>query len=303
MTRPARQIRPARATYSGGATDPARWAAWTPREGDILVCTPPKCGTTWTQTMLMMLVNGGPDLPDTVGALSPWIDANIGLPFEEVSAALDRQPGRRVVKTHTPADGFPLFEGVTVISVFRHPLDLFFSLRKHVANTVSVPEVDLPFLDPVPDNLRFFLTQEADRADWGRETLAKVALHYRMTACEDHGPGLHVAHYADMLRDGRAAVARLAGAIGIDDDALIDTVAKATSFGAMKARAASYAPIAGIGYWRSDAGFFDSASSRKWEGKLTGADLAAYSERLADLLPDAAARSWLENGEGPAQGA
>ena len=44
------------------------------------------------------------------------------------------QKGRRVVKTHAPADGFPIWEGVTVVAVYRHPLDVFFSLRKHVDN-------------------------------------------------------------------------------------------------------------------------------------------------------------------------
>jgi hypothetical protein len=94
-------------------------------------------------------------------------------------------------------------------------------------------------------------------------------------------------------------VERLANAAEIDANAaLLDAVTEATAFGAMKAKAADYAPVAGTGYWKSDAGFFDSASSNKWEGKLTEQEIELYRARLADLVPEAWARRWLENGDG-----
>ena len=130
MNAPAEILKPANETYRGVITNPERWRTWQPRKGDILVCTPPKCGTTWTQTMTAMLLNGGPDLSGPVSVISPWVDVDFGEP-QDVAAALAQQNGRRVVKTHTPADGFPVWDGVTVIAVYRHPLDVLFSLRKH----------------------------------------------------------------------------------------------------------------------------------------------------------------------------
>ena len=126
MNSPAKVISPAERIYSGGPIRPERWATWVPNKGDILVCTPPKCGTTWTQTMLAMLVHGGAELPGKLPEFSPWVDADLGVPANEVAEALTAQKGRRVVKTHTPADGLPIWEGVTVIAVYRHPLDVFF---------------------------------------------------------------------------------------------------------------------------------------------------------------------------------
>lgn len=298
MTNQARMLKPAVHNYSGGITNPGRWATWTPRTGDILVTTPPKCGTTWTQTILTMLVYGGADLPDKVPVLSPWVDADLGVPPEEVAAAINGQPGRRVIKTHTPADGFPVWEGVTVVAVYRHPLDVFFSMRKHVANTVEVGPSDLHFQLPVSDSFRQFIDDDTKRDDFGRETLAKISLHYRETACSNRLADLKLFHYTDMLNDPRGAVEQLARAIGVDDAAVIDRVAEATSFSRMKADAASYAPVAGTGYWKSDANFFDSASSRKWEGKLSEADLDLFRKRLEELVPDSQARDWLENGNG-----
>lgn len=298
MTAPARLLAPARHAYRGTLTDPARWSVWVPQRGDILVCTPPKSGTTWTQTILAMLVHSGPDLPQKLPTLSPWIDADLGLPAAEVAAALAQQTGRRVVKTHTPADGFPVWDGVTVIAVYRHPLDVFFSLRSHIANQRDA-DPDHPMLRPLPRAIRAFLDGAADRADFDRDTLETLTLHYTETALSDRLPQDARFHYADMIRDPRRAIADLARAAGIAAPAaLIDTVAEATSFTAMRAKAADYAPVAGTGFWKSDAGFFASASSNKWQGQLTDADLARYAARLAQLVPDAGARDWLEHGAG-----
>lgn len=248
--------------------------------------------------MLAMLVNGSSDLPDKVPVLSPWVDADLGVSAAEVAANLAEQKGRRVVKTHTPADGFPIWNGVTVIAVYRHPLDVFFSLRKHEANKRVVTQ-DHPMNLPVPDSLRQFVNGGADPDDFDRDTLASLALHYSQTALSGRCPNLDVFHYSDMLRDGHRTVQRLARATGIEaNEALIDEVAAATAFGAMKARADDYAPASGTGYWKSEDGFFDSASSGKWEGQLSQADIALFNNRLAELVPDEKARSWLLAGEG-----
>jgi hypothetical protein len=245
-----------------------------------------------------MLLHDGPELPDKLPFLSPWVDVDLGVPAEDVKTALEAQTGRRVVKTHTPADGFPIWEGVTVIAVYRHPLDVFFSLRKHFANTSDLAPDD-PRLQSVSQSFRDFIDGDANPDDFDLDTLATLTTHYRETVCADRVPDLKLFHYADMLRDGRRTVEDLAQAAGIDADAaLVDRVADATSFGAMKANAANYAPVGGTGFWKSDAGFFDSASSRKWEGQLTDEELTLYRMRVDAQLPDKRARAWFENGNG-----
>lgn len=296
MISPAPVIAPASRKYSGGVTRPERWTTWVPRQGDILVCTPPKCGTTWTQTMLAMLVHGGADLPAKLPVISPWVDADLGVPAVEVAEALAAQKGRRVVKTHAPADGFPIWDGVTVIAVYRHPLDVFFSLRKHAANR-SVVGDDAMFTWPLATSFHAFVNTPFDIEDFGKESLMKLAVHFTNTALSAGPRDLKVFHYADMVRDGRRTVEALAAAAGIDASAsVIDAVTRATAFGAMKSKAADYAPVGGTGFWKSDGNFFDSASSRKWEGLLSEEQIALYRTRFEELVPDARARNWLEGG-------
>ena len=68
--------------YFGPITDTSRWQNFRHRTDDIFICTPPKCGTTWTQAICAMLVFGKADHGAMPGMISPWIDAQFA-PIEE----------------------------------------------------------------------------------------------------------------------------------------------------------------------------------------------------------------------------
>ena len=103
------------------------------RPGDIFVCTPPKCGTTWMQTIVVALLFPNGDAPGPVTHIAPWIDARFE-PIDEVLARLDAQTHRRSIKTHTPADGIPWFPEASYIVVGRDGRDAFMSFHNHMAN-------------------------------------------------------------------------------------------------------------------------------------------------------------------------
>src|SRR6187455_1231536 len=96
--------------YRSIVADNARWDGFEFRPGDIVISTPPKCGTTWTQMLCALLVFDGPELPRPLGELSPWLDM-LTRPIEDVVAMYDAQDHRRFIKTHTPLDGLPLDPG------------------------------------------------------------------------------------------------------------------------------------------------------------------------------------------------
>lgn len=294
----ARSLMAPSVSYRGKITSPERWETWQPKKGDVLVCTPPKCGTTWTQTMAAMLLNGTTDLGAPVSVISPWVDAALGA-ADDVAKALSGQEGRRVVKTHTPADGFPIWEGVALIAVYRHPLDVFFSLRKHARNMKD--NADNPMNLPLGDAFAAFLSDPYDPDDFDRDSLATIVRHYDQTVLKKRYPDLVPFHYADMISDQNATVRSLARAIGCDaDETLLSKVATATAFETMRADAGKYVPEGGKGFWHDDSAFFDSGGAGKWHGKISENDLAKYRARMAELVPDAKARDWLENGNGGA---
>lgn len=284
-------LAPAERTYRGEITDPERWAIYTARVGDVMVCTPAKCGTTWTQTILVRLLAGGA-LPGPVPVLSPWIDSNM-TPAEDKRRALAEQTGRRVVKTHTPGDGFPVWEGVPVVAVYRHPLDVFLSVRKHIANMTG--RGDHPMKAPLAEALEFYLTKPYEAEDTDRDSLDALVTHYRRTVGAPRGRDLTVLHYADMMADRAGGVARLAQAVGLEASAeVLAAVTEATGFDAMKSRAAEYAPGGGTGLWAKDSDFFAQGGTGKWDGVLSADQMAQYEARMAELVPEPALRRWLE---------
>src|SRR5215207_4353348 len=105
-----------RTRYRSIIADSSRWDGFAFRAGDVVISTPPKCGTTWTQMLCALLIFDGPAFPAPLGDISPWLDMNIR-PLADVTAALAAQTHRRVIKTHTPLDGIPLHADVTYLVV------------------------------------------------------------------------------------------------------------------------------------------------------------------------------------------
>ena len=83
------------ARYHSIISDSIRWEGFALRGGDIIISTPPKCGTTWTQMICALLIFQTPDLPKPLDQLSPWLDQLLR-PLDSVVADLEAQQHRRV---------------------------------------------------------------------------------------------------------------------------------------------------------------------------------------------------------------
>jgi hypothetical protein len=297
---PARLLHPPVRAYRGGITEPERWEDFQPRVGDVLVLTPAKSGTTWTQTMVAMLLHGTTDLPAPVTHLSPWFDANF-FDRAETAARVAAQPGRRVIKTHTPAEGVPVWDGVKTIAVFRHPLEVMLSLKKHMQNYVGGADHDLLV---APDGgMNHWLADLDGEENDDRDGVARIVQHFEQAVLSDRLPDHLNLSYAAMLRDHLGAVTRIDAHLGTEHaPEFLAEVQAATSFGAMKANPAQFTPEAGTGMFKDDGAFFAGGQAGTWRASFSDAAVAAYDARFAELLPDPAHRAWIERGEGTVPG-
>lgn len=144
--------------FSTFVYDNRRWEAFEFRPDDIVISTPPKCGTTWMQMIVALLIFQTPDLPAPLAKLSPWLDMRTRSK-KEVFADLAAQTHRRFIKTHTPLTGLPVPDGVTYICVGRDPRDVALSMSEHLGNidfdrfialNFAAAEADLGGPPPVP---------------------------------------------------------------------------------------------------------------------------------------------------------
>lgn len=288
-----------RKLYLGPLTDNRRWDMVDIRPDDIFVVTPPKCGTTWTQTIVALLLSGDPDVETELSVKMPWVDIRIR-EMSEVAARLAAMTHRRSMKSHTPMDGLPLDEQAHYICVFRHPLDAHFSYRKHVRNIpMSWFDTWYPEDDAEGITFRRFLDGGAEGFDGDAMPLAHIIQHYKAAAALADRPNVSLLHYADMSKDLAGTFAKLADVLNISHPPeVLAQLVQAATFDNMKANAARYAPSGGKGFMKSDSDFFHSGTSGKWDGKLTQAELTAYDAMMdAHLTPGE--RAWLEFGSNP----
>ena len=283
--------------YCGPMTNTDIWQDFALRPDDIIVTTPPKCGTTWTLSIVMMLIHGRAVPEAGSRDEAPWLDCG----FRDrtaIAAFLDGLTRRRCIKSHTPLDGIPQAAEPTYIAVYRHPIDAHFSFRNHVA-LMKEPGVlaDL-FPADVREGFHRFVEEPVTDAGTDNQSLASIVHHYTRTKARENDGNVHFCHYADLSRDLPGQIARLAKNLQIDlPPATLRDIAVATTFDSMRnAAEASDRRFHEGSAFRDEAKFFDSGTSGKWEGRLTSDDLGRYGTRLTELLADADA-NWLEWGD------
>jgi aryl sulfotransferase len=295
--------------YVGPAYDSARWDAFRPRPGDVIVATPSKCGTTWTQMLCALLVHQSPELPLPLTRLSRWLDRHTD-PIESLIAEFEAQPYRRIVKTHTPLDGLPYYEQCAYVVCGRDPRDAFLSLLDHMANVSeqSIADTkrrlgielafDLQGLLRDPD-ATFALWMTVGEQPWMRDgvIMGSVLDMVHSYWAWRRLPNLHFLHYADLVADLEAEMRRLSAFLRIPvDEARWPGLVRAARFDAMKERADENAPGAHLGEWKSATDFFREGRMQAWRsGALSAESLALYDKLVAERY-EPAFRQWLEAG-------
>ncbi len=296
--------------YRSVVTDSARWDGFVFRPGDIVISTPPKSGTTWMQMLCALLIFNGPQFPESLDSISPWIDMP-HRPIDEVRLGLARQEHRRFFKTHTPLDGLPLHSEVTYLVVGRDPRDVAMSYHHHRthmdfarfleqrAAAVGVDDLDElpprpPMFDDPTETFRYF-TDAADPAA-PPPNLANVLHHLDTGWIRRHDPNVALFHYADLTADLSTELRRLASVLGMClTDAASRELAAEASLDQMRNRADHLAPGASHGHWKAPREFFRTGGSGEWREIANTNDLDAYNARVTTLATSELA-NWAHHG-------
>jgi aryl sulfotransferase len=275
--------------YKSPVADNSRWEGFVHRPGDIFVCTPPKAGTTWMQTIVASLMWPDGDAPGVVGHISPWVDAR----FEPVDVILERleaQPHRRFIKTHTPPDGIPWFPTGSYIAVGRDGRDALMSFDNHLAHMRSdilrddegAPAMP-PYSGDVHELFEFWLTTG--------DYLATIAQWWERR----DEPNVVLVHYNDMKADLEGQMRRVAAFLELEvPENKWPAVVERCTFDSMRDRSSEIADFDRIFEGGAES-FLYKGTNERWRGVLTDDELARYEMRVAELLPPDAV-DWLEHG-------
>lgn len=282
--------------YDNGFTDNARWNAFRPRDGDIIISTPSKSGTTWMQAICAHLVFKSTEFYAPVGSISPWFDL-VDEDLNFVLKRLDDQTHRRFIKTHTPLDGVPYFKNVTYVHVARNPLDVMFSMRNHMGNmTRELPGVDeLDDLDALLN--RWLNTGVRQWAEVGGQSMEYPFHHTKTFWDYRHLPNVHLFHYANMRQELPYQMKRLANLLGeVVPDELWPSLIHGVSLKNMKENAATFAPGVDADVWKDVTRFFHKGRQGEGMRRLSEAQIALY-DAAANKFARPELRAWIERGE------
>jgi aryl sulfotransferase len=285
--------------YQSPEEDSGRWLGFPFRDGDIVISTRSKTGTTWVQMICALLIFQTPQLPAPIARLSPWLDHLI-TPREEVYARLAAQQHRRFIKTHAPLDGIPLDPRATYIVTARHPLDTAVSLY-HQGNNLDhakiraltggpEPAEPPPPRKPLHDWLLAYIS--GDAAPWivrshpreDLDSLPGLMWHLSDAWARRHEPNVTLVHYDDLATDLSGQMRRIAERLGIDvPEQAWPGLVQAATFEAMRGNADRLVPTSGI--LKSNAAFFRRGTSGAGREVLSDGEIAAYQARVARLAP------------------
>jgi aryl sulfotransferase len=295
--------------YRTTIMDSHRWDRFEPRADDIVICTYSKCGTTWMQRIVDLLIFQTPE-PRPVVLTAPWLDATLFAPVEQDLATLAAQTHRRFVKTHMPFDSVPLFDGVKYIHVARDGRDACMSLHNHLIGfrpEMRARFAELSGQDPrfrrrgndTPDDPREFYLQ------WIADAEAEVTegfgidlpfFEFENTYWKERKrDNVLLVHYNDMKVDLGGEMRRVAAFLDIAIPENFGELVEAATFESMKKNGDAIVPIARMAWDRGADRFIYKGTNDRWKDVLTGNDVTRY-ETLAAKKWTKATRAWVTNG-------
>jgi aryl sulfotransferase len=281
--------------------DSTRWNDFKFRDGDTVIATWAKSGTTWMQQIVSQLVFNG---AEGLAALdiAPWLDMRC-MPLDEIMEGLEAQTHRRFVKTHLPADALRMSPQARYIYIARDGRDVAWSFYNHLMKMTddfyamindTPGRVGPPLARPASDILAYF--HEWLDEDGG--PMGPYWSHVQGWWDRRNLPNVQLIHFSALKADMESEIRRIADFLEIEiDEAQWPAIVEHCSFSYMKSNGDKLSTIGNDlfegGLKKS---FINKGTNGRWRDRLSDDDIRKYENIAASQLsPDCA--HWLATGE------
>ena len=191
------------------------------RDGDVIVDTYPRSGTTWTEQMMHLLVNKGEQGNQRLTDAVPWLETLPQRP-NGMSEFLKTLRGRRLFTSHLPRPLMPPLDhaNARIVYVARNPKDVAISTYFHDQSKAG-------YEGTWEEHFQLFLHGQV-----GYGSYFDHVLPWWQASQRDRN--ILFLKYEEMKNDHPGSVARIASFMDIQADSqLIDTVVQLSSFQSM----------------------------------------------------------------------
>ncbi|ACM39858.1 MULTISPECIES: sulfotransferase domain-containing protein [Rhizobium/Agrobacterium group] len=271
------------------------------RDGDIVVASYAKAGTTLVQQIIAQLIFDQDDEVD-VAAISPWIDSVY--PDKKVKLDLiEAQTHRRFLKTHLPMDALIFSEKAKYIYVGRDGRDIVWSLFDHqnaarqdaqlLLDKEAGPSGRLRVATPPQSSITEFFDAWLDKDGFPFWPFWENLRSWWLARIV---PNVLFVHYADLITDMAEQILRIAAFLEVPLSLdRLPRILHNCSLGHMRDHARRYVPH-GAGLWKDDGKlFFNKGQNGRWIDILTPEANAKFEQHaMAELGVDCA--KWMMSG-------
>ncbi|NEO41293.1 MAG: sulfotransferase domain-containing protein [Moorea sp. SIOASIH] len=302
MTAKTKQHQKTEEWHNYDYVDSSIWNDFRFRDGDIIIATYPKSGTTWMQQIVSQLLFQGQEGLD-IPKLSPWVESPI-ISKEIRLKNLEAQTHRRFLKSHLPPDSLSFSSRSKYIYVAREGKDVIWSFYHYNCLITDKWSETFKMMNKTPCRVGIVRKPTISFRDYFHQWLDLDG--YPILSYWNHIrsgwnirglPNVLLVHFNLLKQDLPGQVKRIAAFLDISiKPENWERILEHCSFSYMKQNAELLAPFNGTFLEGGANVFFRKGEKSQWRNVLTSEDLDKY-EQIARTQLEQDCFHWLNTGQ------